>query len=310
MTLLSVNNISKTYRKTKKRAVSDVSFKVNAGDIVAFLGPNGAGKTTTLKIILNLVSPDKGSIFFDGKDITNNNLFLLKNTGVLLEGSKNMFWALSPMENFIYWGGQRGLSKKEAKKRGEELLKTFGLLDKKYTSITMLSRGMQQIIGICCAMIAKPRLLILDEPTLGLDLNATQIMTNSLRLLSKSGVGILITTHQLDFAQEVANKILLINHGKLVFSDSVKDSLERLNKRIIFEVAFSRTLTAKEVEKLLIYCEELEKTDKIYRLSGREKTKLTEILKMLSELPVVKIETVTRGLDEIFKYYIGRNNDD
>ena len=101
MTLLSVNNISKTYRKTKKRAVSDVSFKVNAGDIVAFLGPNGAGKTTTLKIILNLVSPDKGSIFFDGKDITNNNLFLLKNTGVLLEGSKNMFWALSPMENFI-----------------------------------------------------------------------------------------------------------------------------------------------------------------------------------------------------------------
>ena len=310
MTLLSVNNISKTYRRTKKRAVSDVSFKVNAGDIVAFLGPNGAGKTTTLKIILNLVSPDKGSIFFDGKDITNNNLFLLKNTGVLLEGSKNMFWALSPMENFIYWGGQRGLSKKEAQKRGEELLKTFGLLDKKYTSITMLSRGMQQIIGICCAMIAKPRLLILDEPTLGLDLNATQIMTNSLRLLSKSGVGILITTHQLDFAQEVANKILLINHGKLVFSDSVKDSLERLNKRIIFEVAFSRTLTAEEVEKLLIYCEELEKTDKIYRLSGREKTKLTEIFKMLSELPVVKIETVTRGLDEIFKYYIGRNNDD
>lgn len=310
MTLLSVNNISKTYRRTKKRAVSDVSFKVNAGDIVAFLGPNGAGKTTTLKIILNLVSPDKGSIFFDGKDITNNNLFLLKNTGVLLEGSKNMFWALSPMENFIYWGGQRGLSKKEAQKRGEELLKTFGLLDKKYTSITMLSRGMQQIIGICCAMIAKPRLLILDEPTLGLDLNATQIMTNSLRLLSKSGVGILITTHQLDFAQEVANKILLINHGKLVFSDSVKDSLERLDKRIIFEVAFSRTLTAEEVEKLLIYCEELEKTDKIYRLSGREKTKLTEIFKMLSELPVVKIETVTRGLDEIFKYYIGRNNDD
>ena len=86
--------------------------------------------------------------------------------------------------------------------------------------------------------------------------------------------------------------------------------MERLNKRIIFEVAFSRTLTAKEVEKLLIYCEELKKTDKIYRLSGREKTKLTEILKMLSELPVIKIETVTRGLDEIFKYYIGRNNDD
>ncbi len=116
MTLLSVNHISKTYRKTNKKAVCDVSFELDAGDIVAFLGPNGAGKTTTLKMILNLVSPDNGSIFFDGKDVTRNNLLLLKNAGVLLEGSRNMFWALSPMENFVYWGGQRGLNREEAKK--------------------------------------------------------------------------------------------------------------------------------------------------------------------------------------------------
>lgn len=116
MTLLSVNHISKTYRKTNKKAVCDVSFKLDAGDIVAFLGPNGAGKTTTLKMILNLVSPDNGSIFFDGKDVTRNNLLLLKNAGVLLEESRNMFWALSPMENFVYWGGQRGLNREEAKK--------------------------------------------------------------------------------------------------------------------------------------------------------------------------------------------------
>lgn len=94
--------------------------------------------------------------------------------------------------------------------------------------------------------LQNPDFLILDEPTLGLDLNATQIMTNSLRLLSKSGVGILITTHQLDFAQKVANKILLINHGKLVFSDSVKDSLERLNKRIILKLHFLELLLLKK----------------------------------------------------------------
>lgn len=306
MNLLSVNYISKTYRKTNKKAVCDVSFELDAGDIVAFLGPNGAGKTTTLKMIFNLVSPDDGSVFFDGKDVTRNNLLLLKNTGVLLEGSRNIFWALSPMENFVYWGGQRGLTREEAKKRGEDLLKTFDLLDKKHTSITMLSRGMQQIVGICCAMIAKPKLLILDEPTLGLDINATQTMIKSLRVLSKSGVGILITTHQLDFAQEVANKILLIKQGKLVFSDNVKDSLERLNKRTVFEVSFSRTLTAKETEKLLTHCEDLEETNKVYRISNGEKTKLSEMLKILSELPVVKVKNVTRGLDEIFKYYVRR----
>lgn len=303
MTLLSVNNIQKTYQKAHKKAVSDVSFNVDSGDIVALLGPNGAGKTTTLKMILNLVSPDEGTVVFDGKDVTHNNLFLLKNTGVLLEGSRNMYWALSPMENFVYWGGQRGLSKKEAEKRGETLLKQFGLLDKKYTSITRLSRGMQQVVGICCAMIAEPKLLILDEPTLGLDLNATQIMIKSLNMLSANGVGILVTTHQMEFAQEIANKILLINHGKLVFSNSIKDSLEKLNKQEIFEVHLTQELTSSEKEDILASCELTKKTDGVYRLGVKPQASLSQVLKLLSELPISSIQTVTRGLDEIFKYY-------
>lgn len=304
-TLLSANHIYKTYSKTGKKAVSDVSFKVNSGDIVAFLGPNGAGKTTTLKLILNLVSPDQGNIFFDDNEVTYNNLPLLKNTGVLLEGSRNMFWSLSPMENFVYWGGQRGLNKKEAEKRGEQLLKQFGLLDKKHVSITRLSRGMQQVVGICCAMIAQPKLLILDEPTLGLDLNATQIMVQSLKKLSSSGVGILVTTHQLEFAQKVANKILLINHGKLVFSGNVKESLEKLNKQVVFEIELSRNLTEKERKEMTTYCELSEEKNKIYRLSVKERVQLSQVLQILSELPIVNIKTVTRGLDEIFKYYTG-----
>lgn len=252
--LLTVKNIFKTYQKANKKAVSNVSFEVNSGDIVAFLGPNGAGKTSTLKMILNLISPDQGQIFFQGQDVTHKNLPLLKNTGVLLEGSKNMFWSLSPIENFIYWGGQRGLNKKEATEKGLFLLKRFNLLVKKDTVITKLSRGMQQIIGICCAMIAHPQLLILDEPTLGLDLVSTKIMTNMLKQLASHGIGILVTTHQLDFAQKVANKILLINHGQLVFSGNVKASLARLNQRTVFEVQFSRKITTAEKEKVMSYC--------------------------------------------------------
>ena len=113
--LLTVDKLSKTYQATNKKAVKDISFTVDHGDIVAFLGANGAGKTTTLKMILNLVSPDHGKVYFEGKETTNNNLLLLKNTGVLLEGSRNMFWSLSPIENFIYWGGQRGLSRKKGR---------------------------------------------------------------------------------------------------------------------------------------------------------------------------------------------------
>lgn len=103
-------------------------------------------------------------------------------------------------------------------------------------------------------MIAHPQLLILDEPTLGLDLASTKIMTNMLKQLASHGIGILVTTHQLDFAQKVANKILLINYGQLVFSGNVKASLARLNQRTVFEVQFSHKITTAEKEKVMSYC--------------------------------------------------------
>ncbi|WP_304676810.1 ABC transporter ATP-binding protein [uncultured Lactobacillus sp.] len=303
MTLLSVANVSKTYKKATKDAVSNVSFTVDKGDIVAFLGPNGAGKTTTLKMILNLVSPDKGKIFFKENEITNNSTTLLKNTGTLLEGSKNMFWSLSPIENFIYWGGQRGLRKEVARQKGLALLEQFDLLDKKDISITKLSRGMQQIVGICCAMIADPSLLVLDEPTLGLDLSATQIMISNLKRLACNGVGILVTTHQLDFAQKIANKILLINHGKLVFSDSIKSSLDYLNKQIIMDLNLSRPLNLEETAGLVCYCNLVSQDCNSYQLIIKKQEYLPKVLSLLGRLPIIKIQTKTRGLEEIFEHY-------
>lgn len=301
--LLTVDKLSKTYQATNKKAVKDISFTIDHGDIVAFLGANGAGKTTTLKMILNLVSPDHGKVYFEGKEMTNSNLLLLKNTGVLLEGSRNMFWSLSPIENFIYWGGQRGLSRKEAEHNGLQLLKKFGLLDKKDTTITSLSRGMQQIVGICCAMIAQPKLLILDEPTLGLDLKSAQIVINILKELSANDVGILITTHQLDFAQKVAKKILLINHGELVFSDNMKESLARLNKQTIFELTFTRPLTSEEKEKLSLYCDLTLMHAALYQLVVKYQNNLAQVFDLLAKLPVRQIQTKERNLEDIFKYY-------
>ena len=301
--LLTVDKLSKTYQATNKKAVKDISFTIDHGDIVAFLGANGAGKTTTLKMILNLVSPDHGKVYFEGKEMTNSNLLLLKNTGVLLEGSRNMFWSLSPIENFIYWGGQRGLSRKEAEHNGLQLLKKFGLLDKKDTTITSLSRGMQQIVGICCAMIAQPKLLILDEPTLGLDLKSAQIVINILKELSADGVGVLITTHQLDFAQKVAKKILLINHGELVFSDNMKESLARLNKQTIFELTFTRPLTSEEKEKLSLYCDLTLMHAALYQLVVKYQNNLAQVFDLLAKLPVRQIQTKERNLEDIFKYY-------
>lgn len=302
-TLLTVNNISKTYQKSKVKAVSNVSFNVDRGDIVAFLGSNGAGKTTTLKIILNLVSPDQGEIFFDGQDVTRNNLLLLKNSGTLLEGSQNMFWALSPIENFIYWGGQRGLSRKEAKKNGLAIMEKFNLVEKKNTPISQLSRGMQQIIGICCAMIAKPKLLILDEPTLGLDLNATKTMIKMLQFTASKGAGIIVTTHQLDFAQKVANRILLINRGKLVLADDIKTPLEQLNQQTIFLLKLSRSISVNEKDKITALCKLKTISSNKYQVSVVHHKDLPQVLKILSELPIESLQTKTKDLNDIFEGY-------
>lgn len=302
-TLLTVKNISKTYQKNNVKAVSNVSFNVDNGDIVAFLGSNGAGKTTTLKMILNLVSPDQGKIFFDGQDVTHNNLLLLKNSGTLLEGSQNMFWALSPIENFIYWGGQRGLSRKEAKKNGLALMEKFNLIEKKNTPISQLSRGMQQIVGICCAMIAKPKLLILDEPTLGLDLNATKIMIKMLQFTASKGTGIIVTTHQLDFAQRVANRILLINHGKLVLSDDIKTRLEQFNQQTIFLLKLSRSISENEKDKIVALCKLKLISSNKYQVSVENHKDLPQVLKILSELLIENLQTKTKDLNDIFEDY-------
>ncbi|EFB62905.1 hypothetical protein HMPREF9209_0375 [Lactobacillus gasseri 224-1] len=109
--LLKVRNLSKSFQNGT-RAIEDLSFDIPAGKITAFLGFNGAGKTTSLKIILNLLLPDEGKIYFENKLLKNDFTPLLKQTGVVLESARNMFYALTPMENFIYWGAQRGLNKK------------------------------------------------------------------------------------------------------------------------------------------------------------------------------------------------------
>lgn len=304
-TLLTVDGLSKKYKDTGKKAVNDVSFQISHGDIVVFLGPNGAGKTTTLKMILNLIIPDEGKIYFEGQEITSKGLMLLKNTGALLEGSRNMFWSLSPIENFVYWGGQRGLTKNMAEKKGVELLKQFGLFEKRNVPITSLSRGMQQAVGICCAMIAEPKLLILDEPTLGLDIRSTQVVISILKKLSSNGVGILITTHQLDFAQKVAEKILLINQGKLVFSDNIKDSLENFNNQSILKITLTHSLKESDREKLSMYCTLITNTENSYQLNVKKQNNLPQVLEVLGELPIRKIETKTMKLEDIFNYYVG-----
>ena len=306
-TILEVKNLTKKFVNNKKiiTAVNDISFSIKQGEIVSFLGPNGAGKTTTIKKILDLINKDDGEIFFLDRKLNNNVSDLLRNTGIVLEGTRNIYWNLSPIENFAYWGRCRGISKRKAINSGIELLAKFGLVGKKDVPVKDLSLGMQQIVSVCCAVLTSPQLLLLDEPTLGLDIKTIKKMEAFLKELARDKkTGILITTHQLEFAQTISDSILLINEGKIIYTNSIRQALDKFNSRKQYAVDFERCLTNEEYECLKKIGQIEQLSDKKYLVNINTGEKLRFLLASLSKMPILEIKVRTKKLEDIFMEYI------
>ena len=197
MSSISLTNISKSY-VPQQFVLKDISFDIKAGEKLGILGPNGAGKTTTIKMIAGLIYPDAGWVRIAGKD-PHRQPDALRGVGAVLEGNRNLYWRLTPLENLEYFGVLRKLPRRMARQRGLELLERFELVDKQKEPVRKLSRGMQQKIAIAVALIHEPKLLLLDEPTLGLDVEAGETVKTLIRQVADSGCAILLTTHQLHF---------------------------------------------------------------------------------------------------------------
>lgn len=194
------------------KAVDNISFDILAGEIVGFLGPNGAGKTTTIKMIAGLINPDKGAIEYNIKNPT---------IGVVLEGARNIYWRLTVWENLIYYGGLRNMPGKQVVERSKLLLDEFGLSDKTHKPVQTLSRGMQQKLAIIIAILHDPDLILLDEPTLGLDVMSTRAIKQRIKELAhQQNKAVLITTHQMDLAQHICDRIVVFSKGKIVATDT------------------------------------------------------------------------------------------
>lgn len=211
MKALEVENLRKTYRygAALVEAVRSVSLTLTAGEVLAFLGPNGAGKTTTIKMIAGLIRPDAGRVRIAGLD-PHRNPQALRLLGAVLEGNRNLYWRLTPEENLEYFGVLKGLSCREARWRGRVLLERFELTSKRRTTVQTLSRGMQQKLALAVALVQQPKLLLLDEPTLGLDVEATQNVKALVKAIASEGCAILLTTHQLDIAEELSDRVAII----------------------------------------------------------------------------------------------------
>lgn len=238
MNILLANDLRKSYRTGRQvvEAVRGVSLRCAAGEVVAFLGTNGAGKTTTLKMLTGLIHPDSGTVRVCGED-PHADARVLERIGAVLEGNRNTYWKMTVQENFEYFGVLRGMRRDVVRRRVPELLEEFDLQVKRNVQVQQLSRGMQQKLAIALAVLHGPRLLLLDEPTLGLDVQATLDVQTLVRRLTARGCAVLLTTHQLDVAQQLAERVVILRRGEIVTEQPTADLL-RAYSGSAFEVRF------------------------------------------------------------------------
>ena len=239
---IKVSQLTKIYGKQK--AVDNISFEVSKGDILGFLGPNGAGKSTTMKIATGFIPPTSGSIEIEGQDATLNSKETRGKIGYLPE--HNPLYLDMYVKEFLQFSGEvQKLGKSILKGRIERLIKLCGLTKEQHKRIGQLSKGYRQRVGLAQALLHDPDVLILDEPTTGLDPNQLVEIRNLIKEISKDKT-VILSTHIMQEVQALCNRVVIINNGQIVADDSV-DALTQSNPMV--EVEFETEVKKDVLEK-------------------------------------------------------------
>ena len=233
--ILSIEGLRKVYSSRKRGdivAVDGVTFDVSQRQIVGLLGPNGAGKTTTIKSICTLLKPTSGKITVDGIDALEKPRKAVAKVAAVLEGNRNIYWRLTAIENLELFAGLHGISAKHAREEIGGLLERFRLEDKAKAEARTMSRGMQQKLAVACAFIRHTPILLLDEPTLGLDVETSLELREQLKqMATEQDKTILISSHDMDVVQDLCERVIIVNEGKIVTDDKVGSLLELFKAR-------------------------------------------------------------------------------
>ena len=234
--MIEIKNVSKSYKKGEK-VVDNINLKINDGEIFGFIGLNGAGKTTTIKMITGILEIDEGNIFIDGKSIITSPIEAKKQMG-LVPDSPDMFLKLKGIEYLNFIADCYNVSKEERIEKIEKFAKEFQIYDDLEDKIESYSHGMRQKIVIIGVLLHTPQNWILDEPITGLDPKSAYDLKKTMREYANSGKTVFFSTHILEIADELCDRIGIINKGKIIFVGTLKELKEKFGDKKTLEEIF------------------------------------------------------------------------
>jgi ABC-2 type transport system ATP-binding protein len=223
---INVEGLTKVYGEGDDavRAVDDVDLSIERGTTVGVLGPNGAGKTTTIKSLLGLVLPDTGTIEIAGIDAHERPSEVYRHVGAMLEGARNVYWKLTVRENLKFFASLSGQSVAATRDRHDRLLDAFHLAEKADEPVNELSRGQKQKVSLACTLARGTEVVFLDEPTLGLDVEASLELRRELsRLAEEEDITVVLSSHDMDVVEDVCDRVVILSEGSVIADDPVAD---------------------------------------------------------------------------------------
>jgi len=282
-------------------AVDHISMQVKEGEIFGFLGPNGAGKTTTIRMLVGLTTPSEGTATIKGYDIRKEIVNVKRCVGVVPETS-NLYNELTVWENLRFMAGMYHVPKNEREHRITSLLKTFGLTDRRGAKFGGLSKGLKRRATIAAALVHHPEILFLDEPTSGLDVMSARSLRKFLKNLRETGVTVFLTTHYIEEADQLCDRIAIIVKGRIIAVDTPEKLKAVVQGTSVIEVTFTSPVQRINLEELEAYGQ-VEAKDNTLWIQVTDVSKSLKALTSFADdngLEVVYMNTVKPSLEEAF----------
>ncbi len=328
MNPVEVQSLSKTFetregpllRKVPKavRAVDDVSFTVPKGEIFGLLGPNGAGKTTTIKMLCTLIAPTSGDAFISGYSIMKDQQKVRENLGVMLTGERTLYWKLTGKENLEYFAALYHLDPEYAKKRIDELLDLTGLREHEAMLVENYSTGMRIRLSFAKALLNQAPVLLFDEPTASLDPQSSRLIRDIIRDLRNQGHAIILTTHNMQEADLLSDRVAIIDHGRIVRLGTPFELKDKVKTGDIIEIEAhnlsERTAKAlesfSEVSKVAVSTDDQSAEKGVLKVHAEKgKDVLPKILEFLvrKQITITKVTFIEPTLEDVFIAETGRS---